>query len=52
MSLRGKTVRIIVNESFVWNHDNLFGTIEDDRGGKSLKVRMTKKLMELNSQVI
>ena len=43
MSLRGKTVRIIVNEPFEWNHGNLFGTIEDDRGGKRLKIRLTKK---------
>ncbi len=44
MSLRGKTVRIIVSEPFEWNQGNLFGTIEDDRGGKSLKVRLTKKI--------
>lgn len=42
MSLRGKTVRIIVNEPFEWSKGNLFGTIEDDRGGKTLKVRLTK----------
>ncbi len=44
MSLRGKTVRIIVNEPFEWRHGNLFGTIEDDRGGKRLKVRLTNKI--------
>jgi hypothetical protein len=44
MSLRGKTVRIIVSEPFEWNHGNLFGTIEDDRGGKKLKVRLTKEI--------
>ncbi len=44
MSLRGKTVRIIVNEPFEWNHGNLFGTIEDGRGSKRLKVRLTKKI--------
>lgn len=44
MSLRGRTVRIIVSEPFEWKHGNLFGTIEDDRGGKRLKVRLTKKI--------
>ncbi len=44
MSLRGKTVRIIVSEPFEWNHGNLFGTIEDDRGGKTLKVRLTNEI--------
>ncbi|NHF60179.1 hypothetical protein FK220_012560 [Flavobacteriaceae bacterium TP-CH-4] len=44
MSLRGKTVRILVSEPFEWSHGNLFGTIEDDRGGKSLKVRLTKEI--------
>ncbi len=44
MSLRGKKVRIIVSEPFEWSHRNLFGTIEDDRGGKSLKVRLNKEI--------
>lgn len=44
MSLRGKTVRIIVSEPFEWNYGNLFGTIEDDRGGNTLKVRLTNKI--------
>ncbi len=44
MSLRGKTVRIIVSEPFDWNYGNLFGIIEDDRGGKSLEVRLTKEI--------
>lgn len=44
MSLRGKTVRIIVSEPFEWSCGNLFGTIEDDRGGKSLKIRLTKEI--------
>jgi hypothetical protein len=34
MSLKGKTVRIIVSEPFEWNYGNLIGVIEDDRGGK------------------
>ena len=44
MSLRGKTVRIIVSEPFEWDHGNLFGTIEDDRGGKRLKVRLINEI--------
>ncbi len=44
MTLRGKTVRIIVHEPFEWNYGNLFGTIEDDRGDKTLKVRLTNKI--------
>ena len=44
MSLRGKTVRIIVSEPFEWDHGNLFATIEDDRGDKRLKVRLTKEI--------
>lgn len=44
MSLKGITVRIIVSEPFEWNYGNLFGTIEDDRGGKTLKVRLTNKI--------
>jgi hypothetical protein len=44
MSLRGKTVRIIVNEPFEWSYGNLFGTIEDDRGGKALKIRLIQKI--------
>lgn len=44
MSLIGKTVRIIVSEPFEWSHGNLFGTIEDDRGGDNLKVRLTKEV--------
>lgn len=44
MSLKGQTLRIIVNEPFEWDYGNLFGTIEDDRGGKSLKVRLTKTI--------
>jgi hypothetical protein len=54
MSLRGKTVRIIVSEPFDWNFGNLFGTIEDDRGGKMLKVRLTNKIrgFKLTSDLI
>lgn len=44
MSLRGKTVRIIVSEPFEWSHGNLFGTIEDDKGGKKLKIRLTQEI--------
>jgi|GEM_PF-710130 len=44
MSLRGQTVRIIVSEPFEWNHGNLFGTIENDRSGKRLLVRLTDKI--------
>jgi len=44
MRLRGKTGRIIVNEPFKWNYGSLIGTIEDDRGGKTLKVRSTNKI--------
>lgn len=44
MSLKGQTVRILVSEPFEWDYGNLFGTIEDDRGGKSLKVRLTKTI--------
>jgi hypothetical protein len=44
MSLRGKTVRIIVSEPFEWHHGNLLGTIEDDRGGKRLKVRLINEI--------
>ena len=34
----------MVSEPFEWNHGNLFGTIEDDRGGKTLKVRLTNEI--------
>lgn len=44
MSLRGRTVRIIVSEPLERNYGNLFATIEDDRGGKSLKVRLSNEI--------
>jgi len=43
MSLKGQTVRIIVNEPWDWE-GNLFGTILSDRGGDKLLVRLTKPL--------
>ena len=43
MSLKGKTVRIIVNEPWEWK-ENLFGTILSDRGGDKLLVRLTKSI--------
>jgi len=43
MSLRGQTVRIIVNEPWDWE-GNLFGTILSDRGGKKLLVELTKPI--------
>jgi hypothetical protein len=54
MSLRGKTVRIIVSEPFDWNFGNLFGTIEDYRSGKMLKVRLTNEIrgVKLTSDLI
>ena len=36
------TVRIIVLEPSDWNQGNLFGEILSDRGGKKLKVKITK----------
>jgi hypothetical protein len=43
MSLRGQTVRIIVNEPWDWE-GNLFGTILSDRGGQKLLVELTKPI--------
>ena len=43
MSLRGQTVRIIVNEPWDWE-GNLFGTILPDRGGQKLSVELTKRI--------
>lgn len=43
MSLKGQTVRIIVNEPWDWE-ENLFGTILSDRGGDRLLVKLTKPL--------
>ena len=43
MSLRGQTVRIIVNEPWDWTEGNLFGIILSDRGDKLL-VKLTKTI--------
>ena len=43
MSLKGQTVRIIVNEPWDWE-GNLFGTILSDRGGDKLLVKLTKPI--------
>jgi len=43
MSLRGQSVRIIVNEPWDWE-GNLFGTILSDRGGQKLLVELTKPI--------
>ncbi len=43
MSLKGQTVRIIVNEPWNWE-GNLFGTILSDRGGDKLLVKLTKPI--------
>jgi len=43
MSLKGQTVRIIVNKPCDRN-ENLFGTIVSDRGGNRLLVKLTKPL--------
>jgi hypothetical protein len=43
MSLKGKTVRIIVSEPWDWE-GNLFGTILSDRGGDKLLVKLTKPI--------
>ena len=40
--LRGRTVRIIVNEPYEWEYGNLFGTIIYDRGGKKIIVKLSK----------
>lgn len=42
--LRGKTVRIIVSDPFELCHENLFGEIIDDRGGKKIIIRLTKSI--------
>lgn len=34
----------VVSKLFEWNHGNLFETIEDDRGGKTIKVRLTNEI--------
>jgi|SRR6185503_10184674 len=44
MSLRGQTVRIIVNEPYEWDYGNLFGTIIYDRGGEEIIVKLTKSI--------
>lgn len=43
MSVKGQTVRIIVNEPWDWK-ENLFGTILSDRGGDKLIVKLTKPI--------
>lgn len=43
MSLKGQTVRIIVNEPWDFS-GNLFGTIISDRGGDKLLVKLTKPI--------
>lgn len=43
MSLKGQTVRIIVDEPWNWA-ENLFGTILSDRGGNRLLIKLTKPL--------
>lgn len=43
MSLKGQTVRIIVNEPWDWEGD-LFGTILSDRGGDKLLVELIKPI--------
>lgn len=42
--LRGRTVRIIVNEPHEWEHGNLFGTIIYDRGDKKIIVKLSKEI--------
>ena len=42
MSLKGQTVRIIVDEPWEWEERNLFGTILSDRGGNKLLIELTK----------
>lgn len=44
MSLKGETVRIIVDEPWDWQQGNLFGTIVSDRGGDKLLVKLTKEI--------
>lgn len=54
MSLKGKTVRIIVHEPENWDKNNLFGTIILDRGGKKLLLQLTEKIIgkEITSDII
>lgn len=44
MSLKGRTVRIVVIEPHDWDERNLFGTIIYERGGIKLIVKLTKQL--------
>lgn len=43
MSLKGQTVRIIISEPWDWT-ENLFGTIQSDRGGEKLLVKLSKSI--------
>lgn len=42
--LKGRTVRIIVNEPYEWKHGNLFGTIIYDRDGKKIIVKLSNEI--------
>ncbi|HWZ04660.1 MAG TPA: hypothetical protein VNX40_13680 [Mucilaginibacter sp.] len=42
--LKGRTVRIIVNEPYEWTHGNLFGTIIYDHSGEKIMVKLSKEI--------